>query len=35
MILAQTQISWKGIEDLDMNPHIYAQLIFDKGTKNT
>jgi hypothetical protein len=22
------------IEDLDMNPHSYAYLIFDKGTKN-
>jgi hypothetical protein len=22
------------IEDLDMNPHGYAHLIFDKGTKN-
>jgi hypothetical protein len=25
---------WKRIEDLDMNPHNYDQLIFDKGTKN-
>jgi hypothetical protein len=25
---------WNRIEDLDMNPHNYTQLIFDKGTKN-
>jgi hypothetical protein len=25
---------WNRIEDLDMNPHSYADLIFDKGTKN-
>jgi hypothetical protein len=25
---------WKRIEDLDMNPHSYAHLIFDKGAKN-
>jgi hypothetical protein len=25
---------WNGIEDPDMNPHSYAYLIFDKGTKN-
>jgi uncharacterized protein (DUF736 family) len=24
---------WNGIEDPDMNPHNYAHLIFDKGTK--
>jgi hypothetical protein len=25
---------WNRIEDLGMNPHIYAHLMFDKGTKN-
>jgi hypothetical protein len=25
---------WKKIEDLDMNPHSFAHLIFDKGAKN-
>jgi hypothetical protein len=25
---------WNRIEDLDMNSHSYAHLIFDKGTKN-
>jgi hypothetical protein len=25
---------WNRIEDMDMNLHIYAQLIFDKSTKN-
>jgi hypothetical protein len=25
---------WSRVEDLDMNPHSYAHLIFDKGTKN-
>jgi hypothetical protein len=25
---------WNRIRDLDMNLHIYAHLIFDKGTKN-
>jgi hypothetical protein len=25
---------WNRIEDLDMNPHKYAHLIFNKGTKN-
>jgi hypothetical protein len=24
---------WNRIEDMDMNPHNYTQLIFDKGTK--
>jgi hypothetical protein len=25
---------WNRIEDLDMNPHSYAHLIFDESTKN-
>jgi hypothetical protein len=25
---------WNRIEDLDMNPHRYAHLVFDKGAKN-
>jgi hypothetical protein len=25
---------WNRIEDPDMNPHSYALLIFDKGTKD-
>jgi uncharacterized protein (DUF736 family) len=26
---------WIRIEDPDINPHIYSQLIFDKGARNT
>jgi hypothetical protein len=25
---------WNKIEDMDMNPHSYAHLIFDKGAKD-
>jgi hypothetical protein len=25
---------WNRLEDLDMNPHSYAHLILDRGTKN-
>jgi hypothetical protein len=25
---------WNRIEDVDMKPHIYNQLVFDKGAKN-
>jgi hypothetical protein len=25
------EVQWNRIEDMDMNPHNYAQLIFDKG----
>jgi hypothetical protein len=30
----QHEDQWNIIEDLDMKPHNYNQLIFDKGTKN-
>jgi hypothetical protein len=35
MVLAQKQEhQWNRTEDLDMNPHSYAHLTFDKDTKN-
>jgi hypothetical protein len=36
MALAQKQIEdqWNRIEDPDMNPHSYANLIFNKHAKN-
>jgi hypothetical protein len=36
MVLAQNrhEDQWNGIEDTDMNPHNYTNLIFDKGAKN-
>jgi hypothetical protein len=29
------EVQYNRIEDMDMNPHSYAHLIFDKGTRNT
>jgi hypothetical protein len=36
MVLAKSgyEDQWNRIEDLDMNPHSYAHLIFEKGTKD-
>jgi hypothetical protein len=36
MVLAKSRYEdqWNRIEDLNMNPHSYAYLIFDKVTKN-
>jgi hypothetical protein len=36
MVLAKNrnEDQWNRIEDLDVNPHNYAYLIFDKGAKN-
>jgi uncharacterized protein (DUF736 family) len=27
-------VQWMRIEDPDINPHIYSQLVFDKGAQN-
>jgi hypothetical protein len=37
MVLAQlqTEKQWMKTEDPDINPHIYSQLIFNKGAQNT
>jgi hypothetical protein len=37
MVLAQNrqEDQWIRIEDPDINPHIYSQLIFNKGAQNT
>jgi hypothetical protein len=36
MVLAQKiyEDQWNRIDDLDMNPHTYNHLLFDKGAKN-
>jgi hypothetical protein len=34
LVKSRHEDQWNRIEALDMNPHNYAQLIFDKGTKN-
>jgi hypothetical protein len=36
MVLAQSRYKeqWSRMEDLDMKPHSYAHLIFDKDAKN-
>jgi hypothetical protein len=37
MVLAQkqTEDQWIKTEDPDINPHIYSQLIFNKGAQST
>jgi hypothetical protein len=34
-LLTRHEDQWNRIEDADMKPHNYNQLIFDKGFKNT